>query len=103
CSQLQTVEAAPGDAHHADPAVAPGLFGQPGDYRFSIGQLGFCVFVDEHTIRFAAAAQIHAQTRIAVTGEVGVVDVVAVAGEVALAIRDVFQNGRNRAVTGTAR
>ena len=60
---LQRVEAAPGDAHHADRAAAPGLRGEPGDHLDGVGLLLRQIFVGEQAVGIAGAAHVDAHGR----------------------------------------
>ena len=63
---LQAIKAAPGNPHHTDVAIAPGLLGQPSDGIHGILLLLLGILVGEHTVGIAAAAHIHPHTHIAV-------------------------------------
>ncbi len=95
---LQPVEPAPGDPEHAHVAIAPGLRGDPVDDRHAVGQLVFGVFIHQNAVGLAAADHVHAHAGIAVAGEVGVVDLVAPAGQIALAVGQIFENRGNGVV-----
>ena len=91
---LERVEAAPGDAHHADRAAAPALRRDPGDDLERVVQLLLGVLVEQHAVGVARAAQIDPHGGIAGLREITVDRLVARAHEVALAIRDVLENRR---------
>ena len=93
---LQAVEAAPGNTHHADAPGAPGLGHRPGDHLFRIGQLLLGVFVVHQAIRITVAAHVHAQAGVTVAGQKRVGERVADDGAVALAVGQVFQDDRHR-------
>ncbi len=99
---LQAVEPAPGDADHADVAVAPFLIGHPAQDFLAVSQFLLKVFVGQDTFRVAAAPDIDPQGRIAVSGIVVVVTGVAQPGKVALAIGDVLQDARDRLLPAAA-
>ena len=93
---LQPVEAAPGDAHHAELAVAPGLAGDPVDHFQRVGLLLRGVLVEHQAIGFAVATHVDAHAGVAVTGKVGVGQLVANRRAIPLAIGQVFENRRDR-------
>src|SRR5699024_5321139 len=93
---LQAIEPPPGDTHHADLSVAPGLLGDPGDGIHTILLVLLGVFVGNHTIVITAAAHIDTHTNIAVTRHVSVVSVVTSPGNVALWIGNVLHDRRQR-------
>ena len=101
--QLQAVEAAPGDADHADSTVAPGLSGQPAQDRLAVEELLLQVLVGEHPPGIAAAAEIDAYRGIAVAGEVVVVLGVAPRRAVAQPVGNVLEDGRHRPRVGAHR
>jgi hypothetical protein len=101
--RLQRVEAAPGLAHHAHRAAAPGLRRQPGDDLQGVGLLLRQVFVVQQAVGLARAAHVDAHRGIAVAGEIVVHRLVAAAHVVALAVGDVFEDGRDRVVPGVLR
>ena len=57
---LQRVEAAPGNAHHADLAAAPGLGGKPGDHIDGVLQFLLGIFVVHQPFGIAVAAHVDA-------------------------------------------
>ena len=93
---LQRVEAAPGDAHHADRAAAPGLRGEPGDHLDGVGLLLRQIFVGEQPVGIAGAAHVDAHRRIAVAGELGMHLAVAQHRAVAAPIGQIFEDRRHR-------
>ncbi len=96
---LERIEAAPGFSHHPDLAVTPGLFGDPGNNLQRVAEFGFTkVFIVQNAFGFTGTTDIDTQACITVAREVAVHRFIAVSGQVALAIGDVFQNGRNRLV-----
>ena len=100
---LERVEAAPGDAHHADRPRAPGLRGDPGDDLERVLVLLPGVFVAQHAVGIARAAHVDAHRGIAVAGKIAVDRLVAAAREVALAVGDALQDGRHRLASRRAR
>ena len=95
---LQTVEPAPRDTHHADIAVAPGLFGEPCDDVAGVVVFGGQILVGEHPVGVSAAAHVHTHGHVAVPGEIGVVESIPRPGQVPLPIRDVLEHRRDRFV-----
>ena len=93
---LQAVEAAPGDADHADRTGAPGLRGDPGQHLQRVVLLLLQILALEHAFGIAGAANVDAHAGIAVPGEIGMVQRIALRSAVALAIRQIFQDGRDR-------
>ena len=99
---LERVEAAPGDAGHADRAGAPGLLREPGDHLERVVLLLSRVLVVEDPVRLAAAAHVDAHGRVAVAGEVRLADGVARGGAVVLAVGEVLEDRRHRIGLGVA-
>ena len=95
---LEGVEPAPGAADHADLAGAPGLGRDPRDQGLAVVELLRRVLVVHQPVGVAGAAHVDAEARVPVAGEVAVHRVVAGAGRVALAVRQVRQDRRHRAV-----
>ena len=60
---LQRVEPAPGNAHHADGAIAPGLRRQPRDDLERVVLLLLGVLIGQQAVRFAAASDIDTDGR----------------------------------------
>ena len=83
---LQAVEAAPGDAHHADLAGAPGLLGEPGDDLEGVVLLLLGIFVEHQRRRSRRCRACRRAGGIAVAGEIGMGEGIADDGAVALAI-----------------
>ena len=100
---LQAVEPAPGDADHADIPGAPGLSAQPLENLDAIVELLLQVFITQYPIRFAAASHVDADAGIAVAGPVGMRLGIAHGRQIALAIRQVFENGRHGVALGIQR
>ena len=92
---LQAIEAAPGNAHHADRAVRPGLGGDPGDELAGIGEFKRRIFPVDDAVRFARAADLDAHAGNAGGGEDGIGRFVARARAVALAVGQEFEDGRH--------
>ena len=97
---LQAVEAAPGDAEHADRAAAPRLLGQPRDDVDGVLLLLGQVLVLDDPVGVAGAAQVDPHARVPVAGEVGVVVGVAAGEGVALAVGQVLEDGRDGIALG---
>ena len=97
---LEPVEAAPRDAEHAGGARAPGLLPDPAQHLHSVLLLLRQVLVVEQAVGLAAAAQVHAQHRIAMAREVGVPRLVARRRAVALPVGDVLEDRRHRVALG---
>ncbi len=97
---LQAVEAAPGDADHADGAAAPGLLRQPGDDLAGVVLLLLQILVAQQAVGIAATADVDAGADIALRGHPGLLVVVAQPGAVAAAIGDVFEDSGNRILFG---
>jgi len=97
---LKSIEAAPGDSHHPDNATAPGLRRQPGYHFHAIVLLLFCIFVEQQAIRVAATSDIDANARVAVAGQIRMSQRVPLVSPVALAIWEILQDRRNRALFG---
>ena len=68
---LQPVEAAPGDADHADAAAAPGLGREPGDDLDGVVLLLLQIFVPQQPVEIAAAGDIDPGAGIALGGDPG--------------------------------
>ena len=96
---LEAVEAAPGDAHHADrtrctrPDRRSRRWPRP---RRSCSCFG--VFVVHQAVGLAVAAHVDPEAGIAVTGEIGMGQCVPSGGAVALAVGQVLQDRRDRAL-----
>ena len=97
---LQGVEAAPRDAEHADRAAAPWLAGEPVDHLQRIVEFRLAVFVGEHALGVAAAADVDAHRGVAVPGEVRVGERVALTRSVTLAIGQILQQRGHRCSFG---
>ncbi len=100
CRHLQTVEAAPGDAHHPDLAVRPGLCRNPFDDLAAVGEFTRGVFAVDHALGLARAADVDANAGNPGGREGRVGGFVACTGSVALAVGQVFQDGRHRLLLG---
>ena len=97
------VEAAPGNAHHADLAAAPGLRSRPGDDVAGVLQFLLGVFVLHQPVGIAVAAHVDAQAGIAVAGEIRMGQRVARRRAVALAVGQVLEDRRHRILVGIGR
>ena len=93
---LQAVKPTPAFAHHPDSAAAPRLGGKPRDHLLGISQFLLGVLVVDQPFAVTTTAHVHPHGGIAVTGEIGVHHLVARQGSVALAVRDILQNRRDR-------
>ena len=100
---LQAVEAAPRDAHHAHLAGAPGLLRQPGDHVAAVLQFLCGVFVVHQALGVAIAAHVHPHAGIPVAGQIGVGQRIAHMGTVPFAVGQVFQDHRHRLLPGVGR
>ena len=68
---LQRIEAAPGDAHHADRAAAPGLAGDPCNGLHGISLFLRQVFIADEALGIARTSDIKAHAGIAVARKPG--------------------------------
>ena len=100
-ARLQARGAAPGGAEHADPTVAPRLRREPFDHRPRVRQLVLRVHVGHVALAVAGAPHVDPRAGVTVPRQEGMVPLVARPSHVALAVRDVLQNRRNRRVPGT--
>src|SRR5262249_293620 len=92
---LNSVKAAPGDSHHADVAVRPGLVRKPGDDFHGIRLLLRGVLaVRCFPFTGAGSANIHASAHESTTREVRVDWIIACGGAVIFAIGQVFEDRR---------
>ena len=103
CRHLQAIEAAPGYAHHAHLACAPGLAHQPGNHLLGVGEFLLGVFVLHDAVGIAIAAHVDAHTGVTVASQIGVRQGITHDSAVALAVGQVFQNGGNRMLVGIHR
>ena len=92
---LQPVEAAPGDADHAAGPRAPGLRLEPFQHLETIVLLQLQIFVQQHAVGFARAADVDPHRGIAMAGEEGMGLGIARRRAVALAIGQIFQDRRH--------
>ena len=97
---LEGVEAAPGDAPHAELPVAPGLLGDPGEDLDGVVLLLLRVFVGDDAVAVPRAPHVHPDGRVAEAGEVGLALGVANGRSVGLAVREVLEDRRHRVVLG---
>ena len=93
---LQSVEAAPRNADHADGAAAPGLRHQPVDHLKRIVLFQRKIFVEQQAVGIAGAAHVDTHAGIAVAGHVRVGQRVAHRRAVGQPVRQIFQDGRHR-------
>ena len=70
---LNTIEPTPGNSHHPNRAIAPGLCRQPSDHLHAIVLFLLGVLVEQQTGRFTATAKVDANSSVAVTGQVRIV------------------------------
>src|SRR6266404_6948892 len=91
---LEPVEAAPGDSDHADLAGAPGLRSYPFHYFQAIVLLLLQIFILEQAVGFPRSALVDANAGIAMTGEIGMGQLIALRRAVAFAIGQIFQDRR---------
>jgi hypothetical protein len=98
CSDLQSVEAAPGDADHADRAGAPFLLSEPGDHLEPVVLLLLGILVVENAVAVTRATDIDTHARVAETGIVGMGIGVPLGGSVTLAIGQILEDRRNRVI-----
>ena len=96
---LQSVEPAPADSHHAHAAAAPALRGQPVDHRHTIGQFLFGILVVKQSLAVTATAHVNPYAGVSMPGQIGMGQRIAHRRAVALAIGQVFQDRWHR--TGT--
>ncbi len=92
---LERVEAAPGDAEHADLAVAPGPVRQPVHHLDPVGRFGRRVRVRGQTLAVAVPADVHPDGGVAVARVPGVALVVTRGRPVGQAVRQVFEERRD--------
>src|ERR1700722_16124861 len=100
---LKPLEPPPGNSHHPNRAIAPGLRCQPGDQLHAIVLFLLGVLVRQQARRFAAAAKVDANTRVAVTGQIGMSQRVPLVGAVALTIWEKLKDCRYRVLFGILR
>ncbi len=93
---LQAVEAAPGDADHAHGAAAPGLGRDPGDDLQGVVLLLLQILAQQQALAVAAAAHVDADGGIAMAGEIGMGERIALRRAVAPAVGEVFQDRGHR-------
>ena len=100
---LQAVEPAPALAHHPHRPRTPGLCRKPGNHVTGIGKLLRGIFVRHQTFAVPGPAHIDTHTGIAMARDIGMHLLIARQGAIALAVRDIFQNGRHRVCRGILR
>ena len=92
---LQRIEAAPGDAHHANVSVRPRLMRQPGDDLQAVELLLLRVLAaGGNAFAGAEAADIDAGTHVSAAHKVGIQFVVTLGGAVILPIRVILEDCR---------
>ena len=97
---LERVEPAPRDAPHADVPVAPGLLPDPADDLQGVVLLLLGVLVGEAAVAFAGTAHVDADGGVAEAGDVRLAPRVAHCRAVALPVREVLEDRRNRVGLG---
>ena len=103
CRDLKAIEAAPGDSHHADIAVGPGLRGDPFNQFDRIGKFEGRIFTVDDAIRFARPAYVDTYAGDAGFGEDRIGGLVARRGANPLAIGQELQNARHGVAGGVVR
>ncbi len=97
---LKGGKAAPGDAAHAHGAIRPSLPRKPRNHLDRIVLLLLQVLIDQEPVRLAGAADVHAREREPIGNEGARPLVVAAALQIALAVRNVFEDDRYRRAVG---
>ena len=82
---------------------APGLRGEPGDHLERVVLLLLGVLVRHQPVGIAVAAHVDPHAGVAVAGEVGMGQLVALDRAVALAVGQIFEDRRHRALRGILR
>jgi len=100
---LKSVEPAPGNSHHPNRAIAPGLSCQPGDHLHAIILFLIGVLVEQQTRRFAATSKVDANAGIAVTCEIGMSQRIPLVRAVSFAIGEILQDRRDGVFLGILR
>jgi hypothetical protein len=95
---LERVEPAPGDAPHAELAVAPGLRAEPGEHLEHVLLLLLGVLVGQHPVGLPRAAHVHPHGRVAEPREVGLAGGVADRRAVRLAVGEELEDRGHRLV-----
>ena len=80
--------------------VRPGLRRDPVQHLQRVVLLLLQVLALEHALRIAGAAHVDAHGGIAVAGEIGMVQRIALGGAVALAVGQIFEDRRHRVLLG---
>ena len=65
---LKSIEPTPGNSHHSNGAIAPGLRCQPSDHLHAIVLFLLGVLVEQQARRFTATSKVDADAGIAMTG-----------------------------------
>ena len=94
CRDLQAVKAAPGNPHHADIAVAPGLPAQPVDHFEGVVLFLQQVLVGHQPLTVAIATHVDPDAGIAMPRHIGMHPLIPRQGAIALAIGQVFEDRR---------
>jgi hypothetical protein len=100
---LKSVEPAPGNSHHPDRAIAPGLSCQPSDHLHAVLLFLLGVLIEQQARRFAAASKVDANSGVAVPGKVWMSQRIPLVRAVALAIGQILEDRRNRIPFGILR
>ena len=103
CCDLQSVEAAPGDADHADVAGTPVLCRDPVDDLERVPLFLRRILVEHDAVTFTIAAHVDTQAGITMAGKVGVGELITNRRAVALAVRQILEDGRHRGYSGIVR
>jgi hypothetical protein len=102
-SDLQAVEAAPRDTHHPHFSGTPKLTGNPGNHFQRVLLFLRQVFVHQLPIGIAATTHIDADACIAMAGKVLMDHPISDGNSIRFAVRQIFQNCRDRALCGVCR
>jgi hypothetical protein len=103
CCNLQAVEAAPGNADHRHLAITPALLCEPGNGFAAIELFLDGVFIVDQSFTVTGAPDIETHRCIAMAGKIHVQSLIPVAGVVAFAVRNVFENDGNGALLAVFR
>ena len=100
---LQAIEPAPGNPHHPDRAVRPGLRGDPGNQLAAVRQLQLRIFPIDNAIGFTGTTDVDAHPGNAGGGKDRIGGFIPRARPVALAVGEKFENSRHRICFGIVR
>jgi hypothetical protein len=98
CRNLQRIEAAPGNPHHAGSPRAPGLAHRPVDHITRILQFLRGVFIFHHAFGITVAAHIDPDAGIALSRHPRMGQAVTHDRAIAFAVRQMLQDDRHRVV-----